>query len=1106
MTATDLLRELRALDVQLRVEQGVLRVNAPKGSMSDELAARVREQKNELMALLVNEQPLAKRPSQITAVPRDGSLPLSFFQERLWLLHRLDPASTAYNMGIASPPTAVDVERLIEAVHRVVRRHEILRTRYVAHRHEPKAVIDPFDPESVVVEDLRTFDAPSRSDRVRRELDAAVHTPFDLAKSPPVRFRVMLTGDAEASVILVAHHIILDAWSLGILQNEIAQEYIAGEGTSKAPEIQYVDYAAWQRSLPTAVELSAPARYWTDLLARAPQLSTFPTDMPRDMQATGRGTTHSFTWDADVVKGIVELGRTHQASLYMVVLAAVAGVLHKYTGQDDLVIGSPLGTRDVAGIDAMVGPVVNPVAVRFRLRSDATVTDLITQARDGLLNGHANQEFPFERIVQIVNPERSLGMSPIFQTAVVMHPGDGTGEAIEGGGAVYDCTWFVSHTPDKISGSVEYRSDLYSPATIRRIVEHTEVFLRAMARESSARLNTISLLSTAEQDKLLSMGAPVIVHGGAKNVNLLMDEVVAAHGERVAVCGPDGELTYRQLAERVDRLARQLRRLNAGPGVHVAVATDKSTTKVVAMLAVLRAGAAYVPIDTSYPAERVRFMIQDSGAGVALVSRTSRDKVAALDLGIALIDVPEAQTSLKAASAIENDTTELPTVSATDAAYLIYTSGSTGVPKGVSVAHANLANLFVAMHERLGRTAKDVAVVASSLSFDISVVDILYPMVCGATLVIADRETSGNGRLLAKLLDESEATFFQATPSGWRLLMDAEWKGRREMCAVSAGEPMPMDVAEWLLARVGRVINGYGPTETTVYATMAEIKQGDPITIGIPIANVRAYVTDQAGQLVATGLPGELCIGGEGVSKGYYKRPELTAERFIADPFVAGARMYRTGDIARWREDGRLEHLGRADGQVKLRGYRIETGEIESLLAAHPRIRRAVVDVRHAAADDPRLVAWVELQENESCTTSEVRRYLRTNVPDFMVPSLVAFVDAIPQTPGGKVDRTQLPDPFGGLTAGQHDFQPPSTPTERAIAEVWERLLQVTAVSTSDRFFDLGGHSLLAMRAVAEIRDRVGTDLEPRLLFFRSLRELAIACDGGASSMPSAAS
>jgi amino acid adenylation domain-containing protein len=433
--------------------------------------------------------------------------------------------------------------------------------------------------------------------------------------------------------------------------------------------------------------------------------------------------------------------------------------------------------------------------------------------------------------------------------------------------------------------------------------------------------------------------------------------------------------------------------------------------------------------------------------------------------------------------------------SASDAAYLMYTSGSTGTPKGVQVSHAALSNFLGAMLREPGVTADDVVLSVTSLAFDISMLELLLPLVAGARTVVASREVQADGVALAALLEAAAPSIVQSTPTGWRLLMQAGWTGMPGMTAIVGGETMPADLARWLLGRVGAVYNAYGPTETTVWSTLERLRPDEPITVGRPIANTRVYVLDSSAQVVPFGVPGEICIGGAGVADGYHGRPELTAERFIPDPFHPGARLYRTGDYGRWRADGRLDHLGRADGQIKLRGFRIETGEIEAALMTHPGVAVAVVGVRTAAADDPRLVGWVRLKDDADCTGSELRRHLRRSLPEFMVPSMIQQVDEIPQTPNGKTDRAALPNPYTAAMSAPHEFVAPSTDTERLIAEVWSRLLGIERVGATDRFFDLGGHSLLAMQATAEISAATGVRLEPRLLFFRTLADLAAACE-----------
>ena len=744
----------------------------------------------------------------------------------------------------------------------------------------------------------------------------------------------------------------------------------------------------------------------------------------------------------------------------------------------------------------MIGPILNPVVLRFDLSGDPTFAELIAQARERVLEGHANQEVPFERVVQEVSPERSLLHPPLFQVAVVLHNApDASLIPITGGGAVYDLTLFAVEGGTTLGTSYEYRADMYERDTVRRIAGHLQHALAAAAQNRTLRVSELPLLGEDERLQISERFNDTRTDIDETTVVEQFTRAVAARPDEIAIVAADRSLTYGALDRLSTALAARLRSGGAGAGSFVALAVDRSSALPVAALGILKSGAGYVPVDLEYPRDRVALMLCDSGVRQIVTTRAmaASPAFAGTTAAIHIIDELDAEGETRAAGLVPSAASD-PTL--TDIAYLIYTSGSTGTPKGVLVPHSAVSNFLQGMRNTIGCSAADVLFSVTSPSFDISVLELFLPLVLGGRIVIADRETISDGHRFARALTESGASMVQSTPSGWRLLMNAGWQGNAALRAIVGGEPLPPALAQWLRPRVRELWNAYGPTETTVWSTMALITEDEPITIGIPIANTRVYVLDAHERLAPIGVAGEIYIAGAGVARGYHQRSDLTAERFVPDCGAAGATMYRTGDIGRWRRDGRLEHLGRVDGQVKVRGHRIETGEIEAVLASHAAVQEAVVGVRDSASEDPRLVAWVRLHEDEACTASELRQHLRQRLPEFMIPSMIVPIETFPLTPNGKIDRRALPDAFVNAYTRGDEGAPPTTPTERIIADIWMRLLSVDRLAVTDRFFELGGHSLLAMRAANEIAARTGRVIDPRLLFFRTLGQLAEACDG----------
>ena len=1096
MTPSDLLAELRALDIRVHVDGGRLRISAPKGRLTKTLEAALIAGKDALLRELEAKSEADILP-QLTAAPRvAASLPLSFFQERLWVLDRLQPGSTTYNFGsLFSPSGAVDLEQLQAAIRRVVARHEILRARFILEGDSPVARVASSEDTPIVVRDLRSEPEAAQPRLLDAAMAEAMSLSFDLAAGAPVRFQILRTAEARVSLLISAHHIALDAWSFALLVRDIQSEYRAlAEGRAASPPnpLQYADFAHWQRRVSAHPSGIAQLAYWKKRLAALPNLSVFPRDQLARAEA-GKGATFDFEWPTELYSAARALAREAGATLYMVLLAAVAAVLHRHTGQQDLALGSPLGTRDREALESMIGPIVSPIVLRFDLSDDPSFEQLVARAREELLEGHAHQAVPFEQIVRELNPERSLNSSPLFQVAVVLHNAPDASELrITSGGAVYDLTLFATERNGTLTGSYEYRTDAYEAATVARIAGHVQNALACATQNSRQRVSELSLLGEQERQQLLEGFNHTEAEVERATVVTQFARLANERGNEPAIVASDRSLTYRELDRLSSQVAVRLRAVGAGPGRFVALATDRTSALPIALLGILKSGAAYVPIDPSYPAERVAFMLKDSGAEPMLTTRAMLKTAALRDATATPLVIDELTDQASEASGDLHDLAR-----PGDVAYLIYTSGSTGTPKGVLVPHSGMSNFLAAMRSCLDFSARDAVLAVTSPSFDISVLELLLPLVQGGRVVLADRETASDGKRLAQLLESSGATMLQSTPSSWRLLMNAGWEGNPALTAIVGGEPLPPALAAWLRPRVRALWNAYGPTETTVWSTMARITDDGPITIGTPIANTQVYVLDAHQRPVPMGALGEICIAGDGVTLGYHGRPELTAERFVTDLAVPSKKMYRTGDIGRFRADGRLEHLGRLDGQVKVRGHRIETGEIEVGLANHPSVKQAVVDVRFVAPDDPRLVAWVQLRDNQDATGSELRRHLRQRLPEFMIPSMVTFVDMFPLTPNGKVDRRALPDAFAAESSAnpRADNQPPSTATEKAIAEIWMRLLNVKRVAVSDTFFELGGHSLLAMRAANELAQRMGFQIETRLLFFLSLGQIAEACD-----------
>ncbi|HYH44362.1 MAG TPA: amino acid adenylation domain-containing protein, partial [Thermoanaerobaculia bacterium] len=998
----------------------------------------------------------------IPKAPRDGDLPLSFGQQRLWFLHQLDPASTGFNMPLAvrfeGPLSPAALER---AVTEIIRRHETLRTTFTLSGGQPVQAIWPPRPFNLPVVDVQGME------EVRRLLLTEVREPFDLGNGPLWRLRLLKLAPEDHVVLLTMHHIISDGWSMRVLVRELAALY--GEAALPPLPIQYADFAVWQRK-----ELAGEAQlgWWRERLATELPVLELPLDHPRPPVQTFRGAKLPVTLPAEALRN---LARGQGATLFMTLLAGFMALLHRYTRQTDLVVGSPVAGRNRSEIEGLIGLFINNLPLRADLAGDPAFTELLSRVRETTVGAYAHQDLPFEKLVEELKPRRDLARSPIFQVMLSLETAasekQSAGDLIltpleaDIGASRYEWTFFLTDQGDGIGGALEYNTDLFDEATVRRMVDHWTRLLEAAVDEPGERISRLRLLSGEEEQQLLvAWNETARGYALDRPIHALIAEQAARNPDAPAVTCEGETLSYAELDGRANRLAWRLRELGVGPEVPVGIYLERSLDMPVALLAVWKAGGAYVPLDPAYPRERLAYMLEDSGAPVVLTEASL------------LPTVPESAARAVCLDRMEKSA-EDPGVPAfpESLAYILYTSGSTGRPKGVQIPHGALVNFLESMRELPGLGASDRLLAVTSLSFDIAGLELYLPLLAGAEVEIASRALAADGpRLLSRL---SEATVLQATPSTWRLLLDAGWEGGSNLKALCGGEALPPKLAGEIAARAGSLWNMYGPTETTIWSATRlvgpEVAEG-PVPLGKPIANTAIYVVDSNLRPVPLGVPGELLIGGTGLARGYFGRPDLTAERFVPNPFGGpGARLYRTGDLARWLATGELEFLGRLDHQVKVRGYRIELGEIEAALDQHPAVRAAVVIAREDAPGDQRLTAYVV----GSAPSGELRRHLRAGLPEYMVPSAFVVLPKLPLLPNGKVDRKSLPAPEAERPDLAAPFIAPKSRLEGVISEAWRSVLGVEKVGVHDNFFDLGGHSLLMAQVHHKLRESLPDDL-----------------------------
>ena len=1061
-----------------------------------ELASLSRQQR-ELLQLLLRKEggDPAKRP----ILPREGNgpAPLSFAQHRLWYLDQFNADRSAYNVTKALHlEGGLNGEALQKAFDGLVLRHEILRTTY--HHEDATPLQAVQEPRPV---ELRHFDWQDgglgpRDEKVRRVLEGEARRPFDLTSDLMIRAAWVQLAAEQHVVLVTLHHIAADAWSLGIVFPELEELYGAycsgREPNLRALPIQYADYAAWERERLSNGALQDDLAYWRTKLAAAPAVLDLPTDRPRRAERAMRGAIAQRTLPESLCAELKAMAGREGATFFVLLLAAFETLMHRYSGQADFCVGSPITARSKQETEGLIGFFLNTLVFRCDFSDSPSFREVIRRAQDTALEAFAHQELPFDRLVETLHPQRRASHTPLFQVMFVLqdaetHKLNLTGKAarvseVDLGAARFDLHLTAQDTGAGLGCCLEYDTDLFDPATAERMLGHFETLLRGVLENPDRPVAAARILTDAEKQQVLVDWNDTATSCSLLCVHELVQRSAARDPDAAAVIHEADTLSYGELASRSNLLARRLRTLGVGSGTLVGLYLDRSVEAIVAMLGVLTAGGAYVPLDPAYPKERLAFMVADSGVTVLLTQSALKGELPARVANV--VDLNEFDWDG------EGETVELPVVSQKDLSYVLYTSGSTGKPKAVAIDHRALVNLLESIRREMEFHEGDRVLAVSSLSFDITELDIYLPLISGASLTLASREAATDGNRIAKLIETSCSTFMQATPATWRLLVEAGWQGKADLKILSGGERLPRALANQLLERSRGVWNAYGPTETTIYSTIVQVEPGDDrLAVGRAIANTQLYVLNSHLQPNPIGVFGELYIGGDGLAREYLFRPELTAEKFIANPFGPG-RLYKSGDVIRWRADGGLDFLRRLDDQVKLRGFRIELGEIEAVLGRNPVVQACCALVREDSPADPYLVAYYVVEAGRAASNQELREFLRKQLPEFMVPARFVALERFPLTPNGKIDRRALPAPPLEKLSAPPAAQP-QTAMERLIAEVWGSALGIDGISLGDNFFDLGGHSLLSVQVIRELRQRTGVLLTPRDMVFQSLGQLA---------------
>ncbi len=1069
-----------------------------------------------------NEAPAAESGRAGLAVsadgaPSDASQPaagrwgtvLSAQQERLWYLERVEPGLTAYVLpGAFQLEGPLHLDALEGALRDFVERHDLGRVHIVTDAGQPRlAYADASHFSFRVIEAADVLADPTDARALARWIEEAGDVAMSLDEPPLIRFTLVRVQPAVHVLLLVVHHAVWDGWCFDLFLRDVGACY-AARCEGRAPGLpalttSYAAFVAQQRARLDGARGEAGLRFWSETLSGTlPDLEVMG-DRPRPAQMTYQGSRVPFSLGADGLAGVRALAKAEHTTVFLTMLAVYKVLLHRTTGQEDLIVAVPVQGRGQPAFEEVVGFFVNTVVVRSQPNPRLTFREYLRDVAARFLGALEHQDTPFEWLVRRFG-RRDASRTPIFQT---MFTHQFTARRHEGWGDVRirsfnrgtrsvttDISLWVREYEERMDGGLDYRTDLFDEASAASLASAYHRLLEAVARNPDIALEDLPLLDereirceTRERRGLASTAS------GEWSALACIARHAAESPSAIATEDGDGRLTYAELESMAAHVAAGLIARGVAPGDPVVMLVPRDRRLPALLLGVLRAGAVYVPFDPTYPVERLRYMAEDSAARVALVDAETAELASIIGLQPVAAD-SLCDGSAAAAGAAERSIRDRSWPDASAPAYRIYTSGSTGQPKAVVVSHGALDNFLLGTRDLLVLTPSDALLAVTTVSFDISLLELLSPLVAGARVFMATADEAIDAWALRQRLQHDGITVMQATPATWRLLVDDGWSGGLRL-AICGGEAFPRTLADELLARCGNVWNMYGPTETTIWSTAQAVGHGTGrVPVGRPYRNTSVYVLDSRQRPVPQGVPGEIWIGGDGVAVGYWQRDALTGERFVADPFAdaPGARMYRTGDLGRWRADGTLDHLGRLDLQVKVHGYRIELGEVEAALESLPDIRQAAVDARGEDADR-RLIGWVTLAEGvtDPPTSSEVRRALRDRLPAHMVPALIVTVASMPLTLNGKVDRRQLPDPMQQAAVGGAEYEPPRGEVETVIAEEWQRLLGVTRIGRHDNFFELGGHSLLSLQSVAAIERRLGRRLDPRRFFFSTLAQLA---------------
>jgi len=1121
MNIYSFLSHLRSLDVKLFLDGERLRCKAPKGILTPQLQAQIAERKAEIVAFLHKDA-----VSTIEPVSRTGNLPLSFAQARLWFLDKLQPDSAFYNIPIVWRFSGqLNVAALQSSLNEIICRHEALRTNFVTQEDQPVQVIASTLSLKLEIVDLLHVPQGEREVEMQRLVTTEAVQPFDLEREPLVRATLLQLGSTESVFVLTAHHTIFDGWSTGVFVQELATLYTAFSTNTppkkvfELPELplQYADFAVWQRQW-FQQEGLAQLSYWKQQLEGAPTLLELPTDRPRPPIQTNRGGHQRFILSLELSEAIANLGKRAGATPFMTFFAAFVTLLYRYTGEKDIVVGTPVAGRNQPEIEGIIGLFVNTLVLRTDLSGNPSFEELLIMVREVALEAYAHQDLPFEKLVDALQPARSLSHLPLFQVMFDLQnvpiPSLDLPEItvssfpVETGTAKFDLALSIENTASELITEWEYNSDLFDDSTIARMAKNFQTLVTGIVANPQQPISQLPLLTEIEQHQLLvEWNNTQVDYPLDKCIHQLFEEQVERNPDALAVEYEGEYLTYGELNARANQLAHYLQKLGVVPEVLVGICVERSPLMLIALWGILKAGGAYVPLDPAYPSDRLAYMLNDSQAQVLLTQKQLVDSLPNTGLQVIYLDT---DWELIGTHSEKNPQTE---VKANNLAYVIYTSGSTGKPKGVMIEHRSLVNFTQSARDEYGINDRDRVLQAASISFD-SAGEEIYPcLISGATLVLRTAEMLSSVSTFLEKCWEWKLTVLILVTAYWNQLTSELASTNQtlptsvRLFATGGEKLLPEKLKLWHSCMDERsrvhnlkepplLINGYGATEATIFTTLYNLSQlviedtRPQQLIGRAIGNAQTYILDSELQLVPIGVPGELHIGGVGLARGYLNRPDLTAAKFILHPFNKLERLYKTGDLARYLSDGNIEFLGRIDNQVKVRGFRIELEEIESVLITHPQVSEAVVIDSEDIPGSKRLVAYIVTRANSEIK-NRLRSFLKQKLPDYMIPSAFVILDALPLTPNGKIDRRGLPKPDTARHELEKDIVAPRTEPEEILAKIWREVLHLEQVGIHDNFFELGGDSILSIQILFKAK-QAGLQLTAKQIFqHQTIAELA---------------